>query len=72
MIAARTIGGHAYPKMIEEMARELNSIIEDVDRTVCVEVLLLGNETSKGSFFSLPIVDPQEFGVERAERERIE
>ena len=58
--------------MIEEMARGLNSIIEDVDRTVCVEVFRLAKETSKVSFFSLPIFDPREFGVERGERERIE
>ena len=70
MMAARTIGGPAYPKMIEEMARGLNSIIEDVDRTVYVKVLHLMRPRRKLSFFSLSIVDPQEFGVERGERER--
>ena len=72
MITARMIGGPAYPKMIEEMTRELNSVIEDLDCTVYVEVLCLANEASKLSFFNLSIVDPQEFGVERAKRERIE
>ena len=47
MIAARTIGGPAYPKMIEEMDRELNNIIEDFDRAVDVESLHLAHETSK-------------------------
>ena len=50
MIAARTIGGPAYPKMIEEMDRELNNIIDDFDRAVNVEALRLANETSKPSF----------------------
>ena len=50
MIAARTIGGPAYPKMIEEMDSELNNIIEDFDRAVDVESLRLANETSKLSF----------------------
>ncbi len=47
MIAARTIGGPAYPKMIEEMEGELDNIIEDFDRTLYVEALRLSNETSK-------------------------
>jgi len=47
MIAARTIGGPAYPKMIEDMDRELRDIIEDFDRAVNVEALRLANETSK-------------------------
>ena len=47
MIAARTIGGPAYPKMIEEMNIELNNVIEDFDRAVYVEALRLANETSK-------------------------
>ena len=50
MIAARTGGGPAYPKMIEEMDRELNHVIEDFDRAVYVEALRLANETSKLSF----------------------
>ena len=50
MIAARTIGGPAYPKMIEEMDRELDNIIDDFDRAVNVEALRLANETSKPSF----------------------
>ena len=47
MIAARTIGGPAYPEMIEEMNNELNNVIEDFDRAVYVEALRLANETSK-------------------------
>ncbi len=50
MIAARTIGGPAYPKMIEEMDSELNNVIEDFDRAVYVESLRLAHETSKLSF----------------------
>ena len=44
MIAARTIGGPAYTKMIEDMDKELSNIIEDFDRAVNVEAL---RETSK-------------------------
>ena len=47
IIAARTIGGPAYPEMIEEINRELNDVIEDFDRAVYVEALRLANETSK-------------------------
>ena len=72
MIAAGTIGGLAYPKIIEEMDGELNNVIEDFDRAVYIETLCLANETSKLSFPDLSIIDPQEFGVERAERERVE
>ncbi len=49
MIAARTIGDPVYPKMIEEMDGELNSIISDFDRAVNVEALHLANETSTPS-----------------------
>ena len=50
MTAARTIGGPAYPEMIEEMDKELNEVIEDFDRAVGVEALRLANETSRFSF----------------------
>ena len=50
MVAARIIGGPAYPDMIEEMERELTKVIEDFDRAVIVEALRLANETSKFSF----------------------
>ena len=50
MIAARTIGGPAYPEMIEEMDRELTKVIEDFDRAMNFEALRLANETSKLSF----------------------
>ncbi len=47
MIAARMNGGPAYTKMIEDMDRELSSIIEDFDRTVNVHTFCLVNESSK-------------------------
>ncbi len=43
-------GGPAYPKMIEEMDRELNNVIEDFDCAVYVEALRLANESSEFSF----------------------
>ena len=46
-IAARTIGGPAYPKMLEEMVRELNNVIEDFDRALNVETLCVANDASK-------------------------
>ena len=59
MIAARTIGGPAYPEMIEEVDRELTKVIEDFDRAMNFEALHLANETSKTHFLNLSIVDPQ-------------
>ena len=50
-IAARTVGGLAYPEMIEEMDKELTKVIDDFDRAVNVEALRLANEISKLSFF---------------------
>ena len=50
MIAARTIGGPAYPEMIEEIDTELNKVIEDFDRALYVETVRLANETSTFSF----------------------
>ena len=47
MIAARTIGGPAYPEMIEEMDRELSKVIEDFDCAMNFEALRLANKTSK-------------------------
>ena len=64
MTAARTIGGPAYPEMIEEIERELAKVIEDFDRAVYVEVLRSASETSKPSFLTLSIVDHQGFGIE--------
>src|SRR5258706_1817324 len=72
MTAARTIGGPAYPEMIEEIDKELSNVIEYFERAVYVEALRLADETSKLSFLNLSIVDPQGFGVARAERERLE
>ena len=42
-----TAGGPAYRETIEEMDRELNKVIEDFDRAVDVEALLLAKETGK-------------------------
>ena len=47
MIVARTIGGPAYPEMIEEMERELTEVIEDFDRAMNFEALRRASETSK-------------------------
>ena len=53
MIAARTIGGPAYLKMLEEMVRELNNVIEDFDRALNVETLRVANDASKLSVSQL-------------------
>ena len=50
IIAARTIGGPAYPEMFEEIDRELTKAIEDFDRAMSFEALRLANDTSKLSF----------------------
>jgi hypothetical protein len=50
MIAARTIGGPAYPEMIEEMDGEFSKVIEDFHHIVSGEALRLANETGKLSF----------------------
>ena len=49
MIAARAVGGPAYPEMIGETDRELTEVIEDVDRVMSFEALRLATETSKPS-----------------------
>ena len=50
MMTARTIGGPAYPEMIEEVERELTKVIDDFDRAMNFEALRLANETSKLTF----------------------
>ena len=50
MIAARTIGGPAYPEMIEEVDGELMKVIEDFDCAMNFEALRIANETGKLSF----------------------
>jgi len=50
MIAARTIGGPAYPEMIEEIDKESTKVIKDLNRAMNFEALHLVNETSKLSF----------------------
>ena len=46
MVAARTIGGPAYPEMIEEMEKELTEVIEDFDRAMDFEALRLASKLS--------------------------
>ena len=72
MTTARTIGGPAYPKMIKEMERVLNNIIEDFDRAVYAESLRLAHERSKLSFLNSWMVGTHELGIERLEREQVE
>ena len=47
MIVARTLGGPAYPEMIEDIDITLTKVIEDFDRAMNFEVLRLANDTSK-------------------------
>jgi len=49
MIAERMMGGTVRPEEIEEMDRELTSVIEDFDRAVNVEALHILKETGKHS-----------------------
>jgi hypothetical protein len=51
MIAARTVGGPAYPEKIEEMDRELTKVIEDFNHAVDVEALRLAK---KSGMLALP------------------
>ncbi len=50
MIAARMIGGPAYPEMIQEIDGELTKVIKDFDHAMNFEALCLANKTSKLSF----------------------
>ena len=43
-MTARTVGGPAYPEKIEEMDKELTSVIEDFNRAVDVEALRLAKK----------------------------
>ena len=52
MIAERTLGGLAHAEKIAEMDKELDSVIENFDSAVGVEVLRLAKETSKHTSFS--------------------
>ena len=47
MIAERTLSGLAYPQKIEEISKELTTVIEDFDRAMDVETLRLVKESSK-------------------------
>ena len=47
---ARTVGGPSYLGTIEEMDEELSRVIEDFDRAVNVEALLLAKRVGKHSF----------------------
>ena len=46
-IAERTLSGLAQPQKVEEMDRELGKVIEDFDRAINVEALLLAKETRR-------------------------
>ena len=46
-IAERTLSGLAQPQKVEEMDRELAKVIEDFDRAINVEALLLAKETRR-------------------------
>ena len=46
-IAERTLSGLAHPQKVEEMDRELTKVIEDFDRAINVEALLLAKETRR-------------------------
>ena len=50
MTTAKTIGGLAYPEMIEDIDKELTAVIEDFGHAVYVEGLRRAHETSKLSF----------------------
>ena len=63
MITARTIGGPAYPEMIEEVDRELSNIIEDFDRAMNFEALRLAK---------MERVERERAEQERTEQERVE
>jgi len=47
MIAARTVGGRAYVETVEEMDRELTSVIEDFMRAVDVKTLRLAKRSGR-------------------------
>jgi len=47
MIAERTLSGLAHPQKIEEISKELTTVIEDFDRAMDVETLRLVKESSK-------------------------
>ena len=46
-MAERTLSGLAHPQRVEEMDRELTKVIEDFDRAINVEALLLAKETRR-------------------------
>ena len=49
MITARTVGGPAYLKTIEEIDREFTKVVEDFMRAVDVETLCLAKRSGKHS-----------------------
>jgi hypothetical protein len=51
IVAARTVGGQAYPTKIEELDRELTVVIEEFGRAVDVEALRLAKKTGTRSLF---------------------
>ena len=54
MIAARTAGASAYQEAIEEMDKELTTVVEDFDRAVNVDALRRTKETGQHSIVSIP------------------
>ena len=58
-IAARMGGGQAYQETIEEMDRELTSVVEDFERAVNVEALRQTKETGEHSSSQTSMVDSQ-------------
>jgi hypothetical protein len=57
MIAARTVGGPAYPEKIEEMDRELTKMIENFNHAVSVEALRLIKKSGMYHCPYLAVVD---------------
>ncbi len=71
-IAARRIGGPAYPEMIEEIDKELTKVIEDFDCAMNFKTLRLVNKTKAFLFSIRSTDDPQGFSAERAAQEQVE
>jgi len=53
MMTARTVGGPAYLKTIEEIDGELTKVVEDFMRAVDVETLRLAKRSGKHSIHQL-------------------
>ena len=51
IVAARTVGGLAYPAKMEEIDKELRMVIEEFDRAVDVDALRLAKNAGTGLLF---------------------